>query len=138
MPHTRAIHSLTLEAAKRLAEAAEAEARRRGWTVAVAVVNPEGGLILFHSLDGTQPASQDIAVLKARTAARLRRPTRALEEGIDGSRQALLSIPGALSLEGGIPVTIGGEIVGAIGISGMTSANDGIVASAALTALAES
>lgn len=135
MPHTRAIQILTLEAARLLADAAEAEARKRGWSVAVAVVNPEGGLILFYSLDGTQPASQEIAVLKARSAARLKRPTKALEDGIAGGRQALLTVPGALALEGGIPVTVGGQIVGAVGVSGMTSVEDGIIATAALAAL---
>jgi uncharacterized protein GlcG (DUF336 family) len=137
MPQTRAIQILTLDAAKRLADAAEAEAQKRGWTVAVAVVNPEGGLILFHSLDGTQPASQEIAVLKARTSARLKRPTKAIEDGIAGGRHALLTIPGALALEGGIPVTLGGQIVGAIGVSGMTSAEDGLIATTALAALPE-
>jgi glc operon protein GlcG len=135
MAITRTIPVLTLETAKRLAIAAEAEALRRGWTVAVAVVDPAGGLILFHSLDGTQPASQDIAVLKARTAARLKRPTKALEDGLASGRTALLTIPGALALEGGVPVLIQGQVAGAIGVSGMTSAEDGVVAAAGIAAL---
>lgn len=135
MSLTRPAAVLTLESAKLLASGAEAEALNRGWTVAIAVVDPAGGLILFHSLDGTQPASQDIAVLKARTAARFKRPTKAMEDGVAGGRTALLSVPGALMLEGGVPVTVAGQIVGAIGISGMTSAEDGIIAAAALAAL---
>jgi uncharacterized protein GlcG (DUF336 family) len=127
---------LTLEGAKRLAAAAEAEANRHGWTVAIALVDPSGGLVLFHCLDGTQPASEEIAIAKARTAARLKRPTKAMEEGIAGGRHALLTVPGALSLEGGVPIIVEGHLIGAIGISGMTSAEDGRVAAAALATLA--
>jgi len=137
MSFTRPIQVLTLEAAKKLAEAAEAEARKRGWAVAVAVVSPEGSLILFHAIDGTQPGSTDIAVRKARTAARLRRPTKALEDGLAAGRHALLTIPGAVGLEGGVPVAIGGQVAGAIGVSGMTSVEDGVVAAAALAALGD-
>jgi uncharacterized protein GlcG (DUF336 family) len=135
MAHTRDARTLNLDAARALAEAGEAEAMRRGWTVAIAVVNPEGGLILFHALDGTQPASQDIAIAKARTAARFKRPTKALEDAIAGGRHALLGVPGALPLEGGVPVILAGAIVGAVGVSGMASSEDGVVAAAALKAL---
>jgi uncharacterized protein GlcG (DUF336 family) len=136
MAHTRDGRMLTLDAARTLAQAGEAEAKRHGWTVAIAVVNPEGGLILFHCLDGTQPASQDIAIAKARTAARFKRPTKALEDAIAGGRHALLGVPGLLPLEGGLPVTVDGAIVGALGVSGMASAEDGVIAAAALGALA--
>jgi uncharacterized protein GlcG (DUF336 family) len=136
MPLFRETRVLTLEGAKRLAAAAEAEALRHQWTVAIAVVDPSGGLILFYSIDGTQAASQDIAIAKARTAARLRRPTKALEDGIAGGRHALLTVPGALSLEGGVPIVVEGHLLGAIGVSGMTSTEDGRVAAAALAALA--
>lgn len=129
--------TLTLEAAKRLATAAEAEALTRGWTVAVAVVDPAGGLILFHALDGTQPASQDIAVLKARTAARFKRPTKALEDAVAAGRTALVTVPGVLALEGGVPVLAEGQVVGAVGVSGMSSAEDGVIAAAAIAALGE-
>lgn len=129
--------TLTLEAAKRLATAAEAEALTRGWTVAVAVVDPVGGLILFHALDGTQPASQDIAVLKARTAARFKRPTKALEDAVAAGRTALVTVPGVLALEGGVPVLAEGQVVGAVGVSGMSSAEDGVIAAAAIAALGE-
>ncbi len=135
MAHTRDARMLSLEAAKTLAEAGEAEARRRGWTVAIAVVNPEGGLILFHALDGTQPASQDVAIAKARAAARFKRPTKALEDAIAGGRHVLLAVPGVLPLEGGIPVVLAGAIVGAVGVSGMASSEDGVIAAAALKVL---
>lgn len=135
MSKSRSVSFITLEGAKVLAAAAEAEALKRGWTVAVAVVDPTGGLVLLHVLDGTQPASQDIAIEKARTAARFKRPTKALEDGIAGGRTTLLSVSRfALMLEGGVPVSRDGAIIGAIGISGMTSAQDGEVAAAALAA----
>jgi uncharacterized protein GlcG (DUF336 family) len=129
---TRTTTTLSLHGARKLAAAAEAEALSRGWTVAIAVVNPDGGLIFFQCLDGTQPASQDIAIAKARTAARLKRPTKVMEDSIAAGRQALLSVPDALMLEGGVPIKSEGQIIGAIGISGMTSAEDGVIAAAAL------
>jgi glc operon protein GlcG len=116
--------------------AAERFALERSWTVAIAVVDAAGGLMAFLCLEGTQPASQDIAVLKARTAARYHRPTKALEDGIAGGRLALLSLPGPLSLEGGFPIRSDGQVVGAIGVSGMVSAQDAEVATAGLAALA--
>jgi uncharacterized protein GlcG (DUF336 family) len=135
MPHVRPVQAISLEGARALADAGIAEASRRGWTVAVAVVDPAGGLVLFHCMDGTQPASQDIAIAKARTAARFKRPTKALEDAIAGGRMALLGVEYALPLEGGVPVVADGTIVGAVGVSGMTSAEDGVVAAAALQAL---
>jgi glc operon protein GlcG len=135
MARVREVRALTLEGARVVAEAAERFATERGWTVAIAVVDAAGGLLLFHCLDDTQPGSQDIAVLKARTAARYRRPTKALEDGVAGGRTALLSIPGAVMLEGGVPLVSGGRIVGAIGVSGMMSSQDGQVAAAGVAAL---
>jgi uncharacterized protein GlcG (DUF336 family) len=135
MAHLRDVRALTLEAAKAVAEAAEKHAVERGWTVAVAVVDGAGGLMLFHCLDGTKPASQDIAILKARTAARLHRPTKALEDGIAGGRVALLSVPGMLALEGGVPIRVDGRVVGAVGVSGMNSSQDAEAAAAGLAAL---
>ena len=85
MAHLRDLRALTLDAAKTMAAAAERFAMERGWTIAVAVVDAAGGLILFHSLDDTQPASQDIAVLKARTAARYHPFYQGAEEGIAGA-----------------------------------------------------
>ena len=134
MPPIRDLPVLTLEGATTLADAAEAEASRRGWTVAIAVVNPQAGLIHFRCMDGTQPGSQQVAIEKARTAANFKRPTKALEDALTGGRTGLLSMPGIITLEGGVPVTTNGQIVGAIGISGMQSAQDGVIAAAALEA----
>jgi uncharacterized protein GlcG (DUF336 family) len=121
---------ISLEAAKKMAAAAEAEARRNGWTVAVAVVDVSGGLILFHRLDRVQTASLDIAIAKARTAARFRRPTKALEDAVAGGRTAILSFEGVVAVEGGLPIVVGDDVIGAIGVSGMTSQQDGVVAKA--------
>ena len=134
MTHLRQLPSLTLAAAKAIASAAEAFARERGWTVAIAVVDAAGGLILFQILDDTQPGSQEVAVHKARTAARFKRPTKALEETIAGGRQALLSLPGVTAVEGGLPVVVAGRVVGAVGVSGMQSSQDSQVAEAGLGA----
>jgi glc operon protein GlcG len=132
--HVREVRVLTLEAAKTIAAAAEAFARGRGWTVAIAVVDPSGGLILLHCLDDTQPASQQISVEKARTAARMHRPTKSLEDAIAGGRPAFLSLD-AVMLGGGLPVCVNGQVVGAIGVSGMTSAEDAEVADAGVLAI---
>lgn len=101
----------------------------------MAVVNPAGGLLLFQMMDGTQPGSEDIAILKARSAARMRRSTKVLEDSLAAGRTGFLSLPGMLLLEGGVLVRLEGQIVGALGISGMTSVQDGEVAAAALAAV---
>ena len=132
MPRIRDLRVLTLEGATALADAAEAEAIRRHWTVAIAVVNPQAGLIHFRCMDGTQPGSQQVAIEKARTAANFKRPTKALEDALTGGRTGLLSMPGIITLEGGVPVMVDEQLVGAIGISGMQSAQDGVIAAAAL------
>lgn len=134
MAHTRQVPTLTLDAAKAMVAAGEAYATGKGWTVAIAVVDATGGLIVFHGLDDTQPGSQDIAVAKARTAARLKRPTKALEDMVAGGRTAFLSVQGACALEGGIPIETSGRIIGAIGVSGMASSQDAEVARAGLAA----
>ena len=134
MPRLRDLRVLTLEGATALADAAETEARRRDWTVAIAVVNPQAGLIHFRCMDGTQPGSQQVAIEKARTAANFKRPTKALEDALTAGRTGLLSMPGIITLEGGVPVVVENQIVGAIGISGMQSAQDGLIAAAAVEA----
>lgn len=134
MTHLRQLPILTLAAAKAIAAAAEAFAVEQGWTVAIAVVDAAGGLILFQFLDDTQPGSQEVAVQKARTAARFKRPTKALEDGVAGGRHALLSLPGIIAVEGGLPIVVEGRVVGAVGVSGMQSSQDSQVAAAGLAA----
>ncbi len=124
-----------LEQAKRVMAAAERAARERNFAMAFAVVEPSGSLLLFEKMDGTQYGSEVVAQEKARTAARFRRPTKAFEESVAGGRTAVLSLPGVVAIEGGTPILIGGRIVGALGVSGGTSQQDGEIAAAALAAL---
>ena len=132
--HLYSTRMISLEGAKQMAVAAEQEAVRNGWKVAIAVVDGSGELILLHRLDGTQLASMNIATGKARTAIRFKRPTKALEETVAGGRQALLSLPGVTAVEGGLPIVAAGRVVGAVGVSGMQSAQDSQVAEAGLGA----
>jgi uncharacterized protein GlcG (DUF336 family) len=134
MAHLRNVRVLTLDAAKAMASAAEVFAKGQNWAVAIAIVDTTGGLIFFQCLDGTQPASQNIAVQKARTAAGLKRATKAIEDAVAGGRVTLLGLEGIIPLDGGLPVVVEGEVVGAIGVSGMTSSQDGEVALAGLAA----
>jgi glc operon protein GlcG len=126
---------ITLGAARTMMTAAVAEATRNGWPVAIAIVDAAGELILFQKLDGTQAASIDIAIGKASTAARLRRPTKALEDAIASGRVALAAVDGILPLEGGVPIVVDGRVIGAVGVSGVTSQQDAQVAEAGVAAL---
>jgi glc operon protein GlcG len=128
---------LTLDAAKRIGAAAEAEARRNGWNVAIAVVDVGGDLVYFQRLDETQPASLEIAMRKARTSAAFKRPTKVFEDAVAGGRMALLSIETIIPIEGGLPVTVNGRVIGAIGVSGVTAQQDGVIAQAGIAALAQ-
>jgi uncharacterized protein GlcG (DUF336 family) len=115
---------LTLDAARRAAAAAEAEARRNNWAVSIAVVDDSGHLLLFQRMDGAKLVATDIAIRKARTAVYFQVPTRDLEAEVAAGRTALLPIEGFMPLEGGVPIVVSGEIVGAIGVSGVTGAQD--------------
>ena len=132
---TRDVKTLTLEGARKVADAAEAMARQRGWEVAIAVVDPSGGLIVFHRMDGVQTASLDIALEKARTSAGFRRPSKGLAESVGKGTLGLLGIDGMLMMEGALPVTVDSIVVGAVGVSGMTGAQDAEVAAAGIAAL---
>jgi glc operon protein GlcG len=126
---------VNLEMAKKMAAAAVVEAKKNGWPVAIAIVDNHGGLVYFEMLDDTQTASANIAIEKARTSAMFRRPTKVLEDAIAGGRVAVLGLPGATPIEGGLPIIVGGKVSGAIGVSGVTSQQDGQVAKAGLDAL---
>lgn len=126
---------ITLEAAKKMAAAGEAEARTNGWNVAIAVVDASGGLILFQKLDDTQPGSIAVAQGKARTAALFKRPTKAMEDAIAAGKLAFLTVEGIVPIQGGLPVIVEDKVIGAVGVSGVTSAQDEQVAQAALRAL---
>ena len=128
--------SLTLEAAKLMAAAAEAEAARSGWKVVVAVVDDGGHALLVHRIDGTQSSSVPTAMGKARSAVAYKRPTRILEEMINKGRFSFLSAGGEpVALQGGLPIEIDGQLVGGIGVSGVKASDDEIVAQAGLDAL---
>jgi glc operon protein GlcG len=126
---------LTLEGAKKVAAAAEAEARKNGWNVVIAVVDDGGSLLYLQRIDGTQTGSIDVAIQKARTAQAFKRPTRVFEDAIAGGRVALVALHGALPLEGGVPIMVGGQLVGAIGVSGVKSTEDGQIAKAGAEAI---
>src|SRR5439155_27099286 len=109
---------LSLSAAMKIAAAAaQAEAARRVATVVIAVVDDGGNLIVLHRLDDTQVASVDVGIGKARTAAIFRRPSKEFEDQIRSGRVAALALPGATPLQGGVPITVDGKVVGAIGVS---------------------
>ena len=124
--------SVSVEDAKKAAAPAMAEARKNNWLMAVAIVDTSGNLVYYEKMDGTQLASANIAVEKARSAAQFKRPTKLLQDqvaaGGDGLR--ILGLPGAVPVEGGIPLVAGGKIIGAIGVSGGTSSQDGQCAAA--------
>ncbi|MGC8792395.1 MAG: GlcG/HbpS family heme-binding protein [Bryobacteraceae bacterium] len=128
--------ALTLEAARKIAAAAEAEARRNNWRVVITVVDEGGYPVYLARMDGVQLASIEIALRKARSAALFRRPTKAFEDQLAGGRQAVLALPGALPFEGGLPIVVDGEVIGAIGVSGVASQQDGQIAKAGVDALA--
>jgi glc operon protein GlcG len=124
--------SVTLEQAKKALAAADAEARKNGWPMAIAIVDTAGLLVLYQRHDNTQTASVQVAQDKAASAALYRRPTKAFQDliakGGDGLR--VLGLRGASPVEGGLPLFIDGKIIGAIGVSGAASDQDGMVAKA--------
>lgn len=126
---------LTLEAAKRVAAAAEAEARQNNWAVSIAVLDDSGHLVLFQRMDDAKLVAIDIAIRKARTAVYFQGPTKDLEAEVAGGRTALLPIDGFMPLEGGVPLMVDGQMVGAIGVSGVTGAQDAQCAIAGAAAL---
>jgi glc operon protein GlcG len=131
--------ALTLEAAKLIAAAAQAEAKKNNWNMVICVVDDGAHLIYLERMDGTQLASVQVAQDKARTAVLFKRPSKALEEAVAGGRNVVMTLAGATPVEGGIPILAGVEggtqLIGAIGVSGASSSQDGQVAAAGLAAL---
>lgn len=125
------------ETAKKVAAATLAEARKNNWSMAVAIVDPAGDLVYFEKLDGTQAASVNIAPDKARSAARFKRPTKALQDVLaaGGEGLRLLSLQGAVPVEGGVPILVDGKIIGAVGVSGGTSQQDAQCANVGVAAI---
>ncbi len=128
---------ISLEGARKVIAAAEAEAKKNDWPVAIAIVDGSGFLVAFGRLDNTQLGSVEVSIQKAKTSALFRRPTKAFEDTLaqGGASQKVLKLPGALPVEGGLPIVQNGKIIGAIGVSGVKSTEDAQIASAGLKAL---
>ena len=122
--------ALTLAAARKITAAAEAEALKHAWPVVIAVVDEGGNLICLQRRDNAQFGSVESAIQKARSAVAFKRPTKAWEELLASGQNRVLGLPGVLSSEGGVPLTWKGQIIGAIGVSGVKSSEDGQVARA--------
>jgi glc operon protein GlcG len=123
---------ISVEAAKKAAAAALAEAVKNHWVMAVAVVDPNGTLVYYEKMDNTQIGSAQVSINKARSAALYKRPTKALQDALasGGPGVRVLALEGAVPVEGGVPILADGKIIGAIGVSGDTSDHDGICAQA--------
>lgn len=125
---------LSLDSVKRVVRAAEEEAQRNDWNVVIAIVD-DGGHLMYLQREKVQLGSIDVAISKAKTALMFRRPTRFWEETVAEGRQGYLALEGMLPIEGGIPLRHDGQIVGAIGVSGVKSSEDGQIAQAGANAL---
>ena len=131
----RTKRALSLSDARKIVEAARAEAEQRTWNVSIAVVDEGGLLLALERMDGAFPQSPEIATRKAWTAAMVRLPTKTLEDMVK-ERPGLLGFPGQLRVQGGLPIQVEGEWVGAVGVSGVASHEDEQVARAGLAGLA--
>lgn len=126
---------LTLEAAKRIAAAARAEAKSNDWRVVIAVVDDGGHLLYLERSHDTQFGSVETAIQKAHAAVAFQRPTKVSEDAVLSGRLIHLALPGVIPAEGGVPLQIDGVVVGGLGISGVRSPQDGQVAAAGVAAL---
>jgi glc operon protein GlcG len=128
---------VNLETAKKIAAAAMAEAAKNKWAVAVAIVDNHGMLIYYEMMDDTQTAGAPISIEKARTAATFRRPSKDFEDRVAGAGGgvAVLGLPGVTPIDGGLPIVVGGKVIGGVGVSGMAAPQDAVVAKAGLDAL---
>ena len=131
---------VSVENAKKAAAAALAEARKNNWIMAVAIVDPGGVLVYYEKMDNVQMGSADVCIDKARSAALFKRPTKAFQDSLasGGAGVRVMTLRGAIPVEGGLPLLVDGKIVGAIGLSGDLSENDGKCAAAGAGAIAGS
>jgi glc operon protein GlcG len=127
--------ALTLKVAKEIAAAASRFAQKNQWNVVISIVDDGGHLMYFERMDGVQTGSIEVAIRKAKTAAAFKRPTRLFEEDVAKGRTALVALPGGMPFEGGVPITVDNEVIGAVGVSGMTAQQDGQIAQAGVDAL---
>ena len=130
--------SITLEHAQKISAAAQQEAQRNGWLMVVASVDAGGHLVLLERMDGAQFGSVQVSQDKARSAVAFRRPTKAFHDMVAAGGEGLrmLAMTGAVPIDGGLPIIVDGAVIGGIGLSGGTSAQDGQVAQAGVAALA--
>jgi uncharacterized protein GlcG (DUF336 family) len=128
-------YAITLEDARRVAKAAHQTAIENKWNVVISVVDDGGHLVYFERMDDVQSGSVTVSIEKAKTAIAFRRPTQALESAISGGRTVMLKLSGATPIEGGVPLVHEGHFVGAIGVSGVQSSQDGIIAHSGAEAL---
>jgi glc operon protein GlcG len=126
---------LTLQAAKTMLAAAEAEATKNNWTMSIAVVDAAGELIAFHHMDDATFGSIAVSQGKARTAARFKRPTKTFDSTVTAGRVSVITLDGVVAVEGGVPIIVNGRLLGAVGASGGTSPQDAQVARAGIEAL---
>jgi glc operon protein GlcG len=129
---------INIEQAKAAAEGALEEARKNNWRMAVCIVGPEGELIYFEKMDGTQSSSAILAQAKARTSALFRRPSKTFVDQFAAGNAAFLTFPDQarpIASEGGVPIILAGKLVGAIGVSGGTASQDGVAAMAGANAV---
>ena len=126
---------ISLELAHQVMSAAVKEANANGWTMAIAIVDCGGNLVIFEKMDNTQVGSIEVAIGKAKTANNFKRATKVMEDAVaaGGLGMRMLAIPGVFPLEGGEPIFLNGKIISAIGVSGMQSTQDGQVVKAALS-----
>ena len=124
--------TITADQAKTAAAAAVAEAKKNQWTMAVAIVDPAGDLVYFEKMDNTQVGSVDVAIAKARSSARFKRPTKAFQDALaaGGEGWRIMTLEGAVAVEGGLPLIAGGKIIVANGASGGSAPQDGVTAAA--------
>ena len=126
---------INLEQAKIVAAGAQAEAIKNKWPVAIVITDSGGNIVLLHKLDNTQHISVQVAQNKAQTAVNARRPTKKLHDAISNGNLILLSVDNISLIEGGIPIIVDKKLIGAIGVSGVTPAQDAQVAQAGIDAL---
>jgi len=129
--------TLTLKIAKAIAGAALEEAHKRGWTVVVSILDDGGNLMYLERMDGTQLGSINVSQQKAATSVHFKKPTKVLSDVVNGGMHNMLGLPGAVPIEGGVPLLYKNDLLGAIGVSGMTSAQDGVIATYAVQRLQE-
>lgn len=127
---------ITTEQAKKVANAALAEARKNGWSIYVSIVDTGGVIAYVERIDGVQTGSAEVSLDKARTAVSFKRPSKAFEDVVNGGKTNYVKLQGATPIEGGVPIVIDGKIVGAVGVSGVSSAQDGQCARAGAEAVA--